>query len=51
MEAISGKKPMVKYWLHLGFLTVNGRKMAKSFGNFIFIKISLKNMKNMPPVY
>ena len=42
MEAISGKKPMVKYWLHLGFLTVNGRKMAKSFGNFIFIKDFLK---------
>jgi len=42
MEAISGKKPMVKYWLHLGFLTVNGRKMAKSFGNFISIKDFLK---------
>lgn len=38
MEAISGKKPMVKYWLHTGFLTVNGRKMAKSLGNFITIK-------------
>ena len=42
MEALSGKKPMVKYWLHSGFLTVNGRKMAKSFGNFIFIKDFLK---------
>lgn len=38
MEAISGKKPMVKYWLHVGFLTVEGRKMAKSLGNFITIK-------------
>lgn len=38
MEAISGKKPMVKYWLHTGFLTVNGRKMAKSLGNFITVK-------------
>jgi len=35
MEALSGKKPMVKYWLHTGFLTVRGRKMAKSLGNFI----------------
>ncbi len=43
MEAISGKKPMVKYWLHTGFLTVNGRKMAKSFGNFITIGDFLKN--------
>ncbi len=42
MEAVSGKKPMVKYWLHTGFLTVNGDKMAKSKSNFIFIKDSLK---------
>ncbi len=38
MEAISGKKPLVKYWLHSGFLTINGQKMAKSLGNFITIK-------------
>lgn len=38
MEAISNKSPFVKYWLHTGFLTVNGRKMAKSLGNFITIK-------------
>jgi len=42
MEAISGKKPMVKYWLHSGFLTVKGKKMAKSSGNFITIKDFLK---------
>jgi cysteinyl-tRNA synthetase len=42
MEAISGKKPLVRYWLHTGFLTVNGRKMAKSFGNFITIRDFLK---------
>ena len=38
MEAISGKKPLVKYWLHSGFLTVKGKKMAKSLGNFITIR-------------
>lgn len=38
MEAISGKSPLVKYWLHTGFLTVKGIKMAKSLGNFITIK-------------
>ncbi|MBZ9577866.1 cysteine--tRNA ligase [Patescibacteria group bacterium] len=43
MEAISGKSPMVKYWLHTGFLTVKGKKMAKSLGNFITIKDFLKN--------
>ena len=42
MEAASGKKPLVKYWLHTGFLTVEGKKMAKSLGNFITIKDFLK---------
>ena len=42
MEAISGKSPMVKYWLHSGFLTVKGQKMAKSLGNFITIQDFLK---------
>ncbi|MDO8663550.1 MAG: cysteine--tRNA ligase, partial [Candidatus Wildermuthbacteria bacterium] len=43
MEAISGKKPLVKYWLHTGFLTVEGQKMSKSLGNFITIQDFLKN--------
>jgi len=42
MEAVSGKKPMVKYWLHTGFLNVRGRKMSKSLGNFITIQDALK---------
>ena len=42
MEAISGKKPLAKYWLHSGFLTVKGRKMAKSLGNFITIQDFLR---------
>lgn len=42
MEAISGKKPMVKYWLHTGLLTIGGKKMAKSLGNFITIRDFLK---------
>lgn len=43
MEAISAKKPMVKYWLHTGFLTVKGKKMSKSLGNFITLTDFLKN--------
>lgn len=43
MEAISGKSPLAKYWLHTGFLTINGQKMAKSLGNFITIRDFLKN--------
>src|SRR3989344_94635 len=42
MEAASGKKPFVKYWLHTGFLNVKGQKMAKSLGNFITIRDDLK---------
>lgn len=42
MQAISRKKPLAKYWLHTGFLTVNSQKMAKSLGNFITIKDFLK---------
>lgn len=37
MEALSGKEPLVNYWVHAGFLTVGGEKMAKSLGNFITI--------------
>jgi len=42
MESISGKSPMVKYWMHVGVLTVNGQKMSKSLGNFITINDFLK---------
>jgi len=43
MEAVSGKSPLVKYWLHTGFLTVKGTKMAKSLGNFITVRDFLKD--------
>lgn len=33
-EAATGKT-FAKYWLHNGWLTVNGEKMSKSLGNFI----------------
>ena len=29
--------PFVKYWIHAGFLTVEGEKMSKSLGNYIEI--------------
>jgi cysteinyl-tRNA synthetase len=35
-EAANGFQ-FVKYWMHTGFLTVNGEKMSKSLGNFITI--------------
>jgi len=40
-EALTGK-PFAKYWLHHGLLTIDGRKMSKSLGNFITIRDVLK---------
>ena len=34
-EALSGKKPYVKLWMHTGHLQVEGQKMSKSLKNFI----------------
>jgi len=42
MESISKKKPLVKYWMHIGFLTTQGQKMAKSDGNMLTIHDFLK---------
>ncbi|MBI2004124.1 class I tRNA ligase family protein, partial [Candidatus Pacearchaeota archaeon] len=42
MESISGKKPLVKYWMHTGFLKIDREKMSKSLGNFFTIKEALK---------
>jgi len=36
-EAYSGK-PFVKYWLHNGFVTMQGEKMSKSLGNIFALK-------------
>jgi cysteinyl-tRNA synthetase len=30
--------PFVKYWVHNGFLTVDGEKMSKSLGNFFTVR-------------
>jgi cysteinyl-tRNA synthetase len=38
MESASGKKPLVRCWMHTGFLNVKGEKMSKSLGNFVTIR-------------
>lgn len=43
-EAASGKSPFVHFWMHAGFLTVEGKKMSKSLGNFTTIDDALKKM-------
>jgi len=42
MESVSGKKPLVKYWMHTGFLKVKNKKMSKSLKNFITVRHALK---------
>jgi cysteinyl-tRNA synthetase len=41
-EAYTGRSPVVRYWLHTGFLTIGGVKMSKSLGNFITVRDLLK---------
>jgi cysteinyl-tRNA synthetase len=41
-EALTGKVPFVKYWLHTGLLSVRGRKMSKSLGNVVRIRDAAK---------
>lgn len=31
-------KPMARYWIHNGFITVNQEKMSKSLGNFFLVR-------------
>lgn len=33
-ESASGKKPFVKYWMHVAFLVIKEAKMSKSLANF-----------------
>ncbi len=35
-------REIAKYWLHNGFVNINGEKMSKSLGNSFFIKDALK---------
>ena len=46
-EAATGK-PFVRYFMHTGFLTVDGEKMAKSLGNFITISDGLEKYGAQP---
>lgn len=36
-ESIS-QKPFARYWMHNGLVTVGGKKMSKSLGNFVTLK-------------
>ncbi|HEX4078286.1 MAG TPA: cysteine--tRNA ligase [Rhizomicrobium sp.] len=37
-ECAHGGRPLARYWMHNGFLNVEGEKMSKSLGNFVTIR-------------
>ncbi len=37
-ECAHGGKPFARFWLHNGYVTVNGEKMSKSLGNFFTVR-------------
>lgn len=37
-EGATGREPFVRYWMHNGFVTMSGEKMAKSVGNIIRVR-------------
>lgn len=43
-EGATGK-PFVKYWMHNNMVTVDGRKMGKSLGNFTTLKDAFKKWR------
>ncbi len=42
MEAYTGKSPFVRYWMHVGLVTVKGEKMAKSLKNYFAVKVAVE---------
>jgi cysteinyl-tRNA synthetase len=37
-ESLTGKRPLARYWLHTGLMSIKGQEMHKSLGNFIPIR-------------
>ena len=45
-EAATGK-PFARYWIHNGFLDIEGEKMSKSLGNFLIVRDILEKYDPM----
>jgi cysteinyl-tRNA synthetase len=48
-EAVTGK-PLARYWMHNGFINVDGEKMAKSLGNFTTIRQLIDSAAGLEPM-
>ena len=46
-ECASGLSPVVQWWMHNGFVNVDGEKMSKSLGNFWTISDALENFSGL----
>ncbi len=44
-EARFGNSPWVRYWFHVGYLTIRKEKMSKSLGNVVLFKDVVKSLK------
>jgi len=43
-EGLTGKKPLAKYWVHTGLLSIKGQEMHKSLGNFVPIQEAIQKV-------
>lgn len=43
-EGLTGQKPLAKYWVHTGLLSIKGQEMHKSLGNFIPIQEAIQKV-------
>ncbi len=42
-ECCTGREPVVGYWMHNGFVNIDGEKMSKSLGNFWTVSEALEH--------
>jgi L-cysteine:1D-myo-inositol 2-amino-2-deoxy-alpha-D-glucopyranoside ligase len=43
-EAATGKRPVVRFWMHVGLVRLDAAKMSKSDGNMVFVRDALKRV-------
>jgi L-cysteine:1D-myo-inositol 2-amino-2-deoxy-alpha-D-glucopyranoside ligase len=43
VEAVTGERPFVRYWLHTGMVEHEGEKMSKSLGNLVMVRDLLQD--------
>lgn len=43
-ESITGKSPLVRYWVHTRLVNADGRKMSKSVGNVYDVREALRSL-------